>query len=432
MSLAVFGNTQGATRDFVCKEEYNENIFLDEETRNQLDSRDIYLCFCGALNFTVLNIAQDQKRSNDDDTVFSSQGDINFRCLFRGSGYGYGAEIGVKTNSGVVKRGSTVLRSSFLFFEADKIGTLKLGYTNTAADSFGICGDKFLAGYLGPGSGNLGFFYNASAGSEVSTGFPRNDGKAAKLVWISPTVSGFSTGLSFTPDSRNVGLLKNNRNRQKQFPEKADFSGMKTAYSQNIITGGFAYERGTPNGPSVKISIATWFGNGKSGNNDDSEVHNVRAYNIGLALGYGALKISMGYTDSGKSLLAKKYASQEIAGFDISQIYRLEDPNIGLRPGANAGKIYSAGIAYSWKDLTVSAGYFTSAVKFSEKEKSTADVITMAAIYECNNRMQIYVEYDHIVTDAGPIARAYGAACGLSSTGKNSANVIMIGSKISF
>jgi predicted porin len=164
-----------------------------------------------------------------------------------------------------------------------------------------------------------------------------------------------------------------------------------------------------------------------------AKVHDIRAYNIGAALIYKKFKISCGYTDNGKSLMSKSYASQEVGEeFNNTVNYRLDEPSVGVMPGANSGKLYSAGIAYSLGKLEVSAGYFKSVVKFSANEKSRANIVTLAAEYKFDRLLKLYVEYDNISTDACARARIYGKACGLSSTGKNKAKVFMVGSKINF
>jgi hypothetical protein len=425
-----------ATRDFEGADLEDEGLLLGELITDKLNESkgDIDLYFGGELHLTTLFINQKQKRNTDDNAVTSLQGDIELRCLKKYCGNGYGIELKAKANSAIIKAGYPIMRVSFLFFESDKIGIIKVGYTNTAADSFSICGDKFLVGYLGAGSCNFRAFYNNSAGSVIDTGFTFDDSKAAKIVWLSPLISGFSAGLSFTFDSRKANLFKTYRNRADDIHEKTNLSGLYANYSKNIITGGLSYEFGTPDDLNAKFSVAAWFGKGEPAINGakNMKVHNVRAYNIGVAIGYKKIKMSFGYTDNGKSLINENYAVQSGGVFNEGVDYSFDSPNIGLRPGADAGKIYSTGIAYSFGKAEISAGYFKSIVKFSNNERSKANIITLAAEYKFDRFLKVYVEYDRINTDACDRARIYGKASGLSSTGKNAANMFMIGSKINF
>ncbi|MDR1235892.1 MAG: porin [Holosporaceae bacterium] len=431
-----------ATRDFEGVNLQDEGLLLGELIVKKLEEyrkdkeylSDIDLYFGGQLHFTTLFINQDQKRSTDDNAVSSLQGDIELRCLKRYHGNGYGVEVKAKANSGIIKIGYPIMRVAFLFFESDKIGTIRVGYTNTAGDLFSICGDKFLAGYLGAGSCNFNAFYNNSAGSIIDTGFTYDDSKAAKIVWLSPLVSGFSAGLSFTFDSRQANLFKTYRNRAGGIHERANLSGLKANYSKNVITGGLSYEFGSPDDFNAKFSIAGWFGNGEPAINGakNMKVHNVRAYNVGAAMGYKKIRISFGYTDNGKSLINENYAAGDSGAFDENACYSFDDRNVGLSPGADAGKIYSAGIAYSLGKTEISAGYFCSTVKFSDSEKSKANIVTLAVEHKFDRFLKVYVEYDRINTDSCDRARILGKSSGLSPTGKNAANMFMIGSKINF
>jgi predicted porin len=263
--------------------------------------------------------------------------------------------------------------------------------------------------------------------------FPFNDNKALKATYTSPNISGFSFGVSFTPDSRKANPFKtlHPKSRNPEInEEKANFPGMRSAYSKNIITAGVNYEFGEAEAFNGKISLCGWIGEGKT-SITGVQVNNIGAYNIGAILGYKNLKLALGYADNGKSLRSKRHATADITLFDEARNYTFADPEVGLKSGANAGKTYSAGISYALSDkLTISIGYFESVVKFSNSEKSTADVITFASEYAFDRRASIYFEYDRIKSDGCARARAYGKACGISDIGKNKGNIFMTGIKI--
>jgi predicted porin len=421
--------------DYECKNEFNDDELLNEMITKHLQEAglDANLCFCGNLDFSAVFINQTEG-SDKDGTVASLQGAVNLKYLQKYDGYGFGCQIEAKTRSGIIKSGRAILDSSFLFVESDFIGLTKFGYTNTAADAFSICGDKVLVGYQGAGSGNLNCFYNASSGSIVGTGFTFDDSKAAKISWTSPIVSGFSVGLSFTPDSRDANLFKTNHDKEIcEVCGKENFVG-SSAYSKNVITAGIAYEYGAPDDFNAKFSVGGWFGKGKPGchNAGNVEVRNIRAYNVGALFGYKDFKVSLGYTDNGKSLLSTKYATQEITEFDPNRTYKIDDPDVGIKGGADAGKIYSIGFAYAFDKLVISAGYFRSEVKFSSDEKAKADIITLAVQHEFSKALGLYVEYDNIRTSTCDRALAYAAACEQSVVGKNRANAVIIGVKFNF
>ncbi|MDR1235826.1 MAG: porin [Holosporaceae bacterium] len=412
----------------------NEVKLLNEMVADELkkSGTDCPFSFRGTLNFTALSVDQDEKGDNKNG-VFALEGDIFLKYLNKYDRYSYGAEVGMKANSGIMKQGSPILRTAHLFAESETAGALKIGFIPTTADSMTVNGGSVLVGYGGAASRNLSLFYNESAGSFVDMCFPFDDNKAAKVAYSSPSFSGFSFGISFTPDSRSANPFKT-LHPKPQNPEisleKANFPGMRSAYSTNIVTGGVTYDFGDPKALNGKISLCGWVGKGNT-SVPGIRVHDVRAWNVGATVGYGDFKLALGYADNGKSLRSKRHATADIATFDKERNYTFSDPEVGLKPGADTGKMYSVGLSYAVNTkLAISAGYFTSKVKFSDSEKSVADVITLAGEYTFDKRASVYVEYDRIKSDSCARAQAYGKACGISSTGKNKGNIFMIGTKI--
>ncbi|MDR1375559.1 MAG: porin [Holosporaceae bacterium] len=412
----------------------DEGKLLNEMVNDKLKEEgiDCPLSFRGTLNFSTLFVSQDVKNNNDS-CLFALEGDIFLKNLNECDQYNLGFEIGVKASSGIMKQGSPIVRTAYVFAESPKIGILKVGFTPTMADSMTINGGSVLVGYGGAASQNLSLFYNESAGSFVDQCFPFDDGKAAKIAYLSSSLAGFTLGVSFTPDSRSANPFKTMHPKPRNpeiSEEKANFPGMRTAYSKNIVTGGVAYEFGDSEAFNGKIALCGWAGKGKT-SVTGMEVDKIRAYNVGAVLGYKSLKLALGYSDNCKSLRSKRYATADISNFDEDRDYHFTDSEVGLKPGADAGKTYSAGVSYAINDrLTASAGYFRSEVKFSSNEKSTADVFSLAVEYVLHRSASLYAEYDKIKSNSCARAQAYGKACGISSTGKNQGNMFIIGAKI--
>ncbi|MDR2766163.1 MAG: porin [Holosporaceae bacterium] len=396
------------------------------------DGIDCPFSFRGTFNFTSLFVSQDAK-SDQDNPIFALESDVFLKYLKKCDRWNLEIEIDAKVNSGIMKQGSAILRMAYVSAGSEKIGTLKIGFTSTMADSMIVDGGSVLVGYGGAASRNLSLFYKESAGSFVDMGFPFDDNKAAKITLVSPKISGFSFGISFTPDSRNANPFKTLHPKVRNpeiNEEKANFPGMRTAYSKNIITGGVAYEFGDLASFNGKVCLCGWHGNGKT-SLTGVDVNSVRAYNVGVILGYKDFKVALGYGDNGKSLRSKRYATADIHAFDENVNYTFAAPEVGLKPGADAGNTYSVGVSYAVNGrLTVSTGYFSSVVKFSSSEKSSADVLTLAGEYVLHRSGSVYIEYDRIKSDSCARAQAYSSACGISTTGKNSAHILMIGMRI--
>lgn len=419
--------------DIVYTDEY-EHMLFNEWIKDGLKKAgfDTKLCFYGDSHLTGTFVNQ----SNPDDLDSQScshQGNIYIEYQNRTNEFGYGFEIRTKQTSGIIKQGGAIFNSSYVFVEADRVGQVRLGYTNTVADNFIIGGHSLFKGYEGPGSCNFGAFYNQSAGAIISTGCQADDDKAAKIAWYSPIIKGFSAGISFTPNGKYANTF-----RKKHSDANCDNDGCwdfahTSAYSKNVLALAGKYEYGSQKSFNAALSICGWFGKGESGV-DNFAVRNIRSYGIGGNIGYKDFKIAVGYIDNGKSLLPKSYAIGEAAAFDENRNYSINDPDVGIKQGANAGKVYTYGMSYDFGRLVTYAGYFRSVVKFSsgKSERSVADIITAGAEYNFTRALSSYIEYNNIITGTCDRARGYKKACDLSYSCKNRANMVMIGTKIKF
>ncbi len=403
---------------FLCYAEENatssEDVKLLNESVDELlkeNGYDTNWSFSGILNGSAVMLHQ--SIPTDDTATASLDGDIYIRYDNKWNDLGFGLEIGNKVKSGLLKQGSAIVDTSFIYIESDKYGKFKFGYTNTAADTFSITYASVLTGYTGPDSGYLSSFYNQTSGSIISTGFDRDDGKSLKVVWLSPIVSGWSMGLSYSPNSRDGHLFKENRNKvEKDYSPKQNYAD-KDSYSKHNFTGGIAYEWGDPEAFNAKISVAGWYARGKS---DVSNVRNVCGYNVGALLGYGKYSLALGYTDNGRSLLPSHFVEpSEKAGFCS---------------GADAGKIYNIGIGYKGEKVELSAGYFHAVKKFASKQRSNSNIATFAAQYNFNRAFSAYVEYDNIRTRTCERSIETEKVVDGFAYGNNHANMFVIGSKI--
>lgn len=393
------------------------------------------LSFDGNGNAAVVFISQNKSPAFENES-FSYDGDINFHYCKRASSFGYGVECGIKTRSGIIKSGSAIVDSLYVYIESDRLGKINIGYAGTAADTFTIGGNSVFVAYGGPGSGNLSSFYDQSAGTIVSTGCHIDDGKAAKIAWFSPTVKGFSLAMSYTLDSKRAAPFK-----MKQCSENCNADSNicwdyvhSSGFSRRIFTIAGKYEYGSEEDFNAAFSAGGWFGKGEAGTIAGG-VHDVRAYQIGTILGYKKFKAAFGFIDCGRSIVDKHRAIGESYVFDKNANYDVHDPRVGLKHGADAGKIYTWGMSYKVNDrLTLSTGYFRSVVNFSDKssDKASANIFTAGAEYKVNNALSLYAEYNNIITKTCDRAQTYMKACEQGCTGTNRANMLVIGSKIYF
>lgn len=392
-----------------------ESKLLHEIFLEQLEQRDIETnwSFDGEINFSAVAVKQDVEF--DDSFSTAMDGDIYLRyqnTFF--DDYGWGLVIGTKAQSGIIKQGSAIVDSSYLYLEGDKLGKLKFGYTNSAADTFSICYASALTGCAGADGANFSSFIGQTSGTIIGTGFDKDDGKCLKVVWLSPMISGWSCGLSYSRNSRDGHLFKEKRNKtEKDYSPTQNFAD-QSGYMMDNFTGGISYEYGDLNDFNCKVALAGWFGRGMA---DLKKVRHIRGYNLGAILGYKEFKLALGYTDNAKSMLSAN----------------LPEPGttaLGATKGANNGKVYNIGLGYNDGKWEFSTGYFYSVKKFTPNDKATAKIATVAAQYNVNKTFSVYVEYDNIrmkTTD-----RIYNTELDSDgfAYGNNRANMFVFGTKV--
>ena len=330
--LFLFQQNLADFNNYECKGNYNENEYLNEFAEKFLYPSDIdhNLCFCGNLNinsvFTDQKIKFDEPQEN-----LITRGNLNLKYLGSNDGIGYGLELNTEIASGKIKEGRPIMDSFFIFLEKDRIGKVQVGFTKSAASKFSINGGDVLVGYGSFGSNCLRSFYNHSTGSIIGVESPIDNKNSAKISWISPMIKGFSIGASYSPSEKNISLIKSENQKLKNGKKVYSHSDSQwnffdaSPYSKNMFTIGTSYEHGSLEDIFYKFSVSSWIGKGKT-DKENFGVNEVKAIHIGAMLGYKDLKISAGFTDSGKSLIASQ-----------------KNQNTGFKQ--RAGKQYSLGIS---------------------------------------------------------------------------------------
>lgn len=396
-----------------------EDQLLNEFVKDKLAEIGINtnLRFYGDINTTFASTHQTLDRENPTAVI---EGNVYIAYDNRYGDLGYGLNIGNKIKSGELKQGAAIVDTSYLYLQSDKYGKVKFGYTNSAGDEFSLTYAAVLTGYKGPDSGNLSAFSTQTSGTIIGTGFDRDDSKALKVVWLSPKISGWTFGLSYSPNSRDGHLFMEKRNKlAKDYHPSQNFAD-QSSYSKHNVSGGIAYEHGCDKGFYGKVAVAGWWAKGEA---DHTKVKNVAGYNVGALLGYKNYKLAFGFTDNGTSMLPEKLEG-------------VENPKVGFLAGADAGKIYNIGIGCTLGKAELSAGFFHAVRKFSHNERTNTNITTLAAQYNFNKTLSTYIEYNHVRartcersfnTELDP---AYGGD-GIAFP-NNDANIFMIGAKVNF
>lgn len=393
----------------------------------------------GELKFGFVTSNQSLSGDVDNPTAFLD-GDVNLNYKKVIDGIGWGFKIKANARSGLVKQGSAIVDTSYLFADTDKLGEFRIGYSKSAGSIFSVSYADIMTGYNLIDSGNASCFFAQTAGTILGTGFDKDDGKCLKFVWISPTVKGWKLGFSYAPNSRDGHLFKERRNKsEKDFSYAQNFAD-ESAYIEDSFTAGISYEYGDPEAFNAKVAVAGWLAQGKS-SNPTSRVRNVQGYNVGAILGYGKYKLGLGYTDNINSMIPKTLGDTKWKdeGGLVPGGKQGDEYIVGMGGEANAGKIYNVGVGYFGDKWEMSAGYFQAEKKWSPDDKATSKIATVAVQYNIDKMVSAFVEYNNIRTECADriyYSEIYSEtdngtkANSFKAYGRNRANMFIVGAKI--
>jgi len=378
-------------------------------------------------DLTLAFVASNQYLSEKVDvSSFSLDGNvyIDYKKVIDGVGFGF--EIGTKARSGMIKGGAAIVDTSYLFADSDKLGQFRIGYSKSAGSIFSVSYADVMTGYNLVDSGFTPIFFAQPSGSILGTGFDKDDGKSLKFVWLSPTISGWSMGLSYAPSSRDAHLFKAKFNKYERDYSIAQNFADKTSYIRDSFTAGISYEYGDPEAFNMKVAVAGWLAQGRS---SSTRIRNVRGYNVGTIFGYGKYKLALGYTDNINSMipqtLTNNFTWNDARG--ISHV-------VGMGPGANNGKVCNIGIGYFGDKWELSAGYFHAVKKWSNDDRVNSNIATVAVQYNVDKVVSAFVEYNNI--RARTCDRVYYSELDKRDGGdgfafeSNRANLFIVGAKI--
>jgi hypothetical protein len=398
--------------------------FLKEKTEGVPLLGDLSISGKLQFGFVAANQYLSKIKENDIPSAFMD-GDVNINYKTVVDGIGWGFKIGTKARSGLIKSGSAIVDTSFLFADSDKLGQFRLGYSKSAGAIFSISYADAMTGYNIVDSGNLATFFAQTSGTIIGTGFDKDDGKSLKLVWLSPTIKGWSLGLSYAPNSRDGHLFKEKRNKvEKDFSKTQNFAD-ESGYTKDSFSAGISYEYGNPEAFNLKLSVAGWLAQGRS---DNSDPKNVKGYNLGAIFGYGKYKLALSFTDNKDSMLPKVLTNDK-TWTDSKGVSHV----VGMGPGANNGKVYTAGLGYFGEKWEMSAGYFHAVKKWSDNDRAQTNIATVAVQYNVDKVWSAFIEYDNVRTKTSDRIY-YSELCDENPDGvgyrNNRANLIVAGIKV--
>jgi len=236
----------------------------------------------------------DQKNdSNLRKTEFSNRMRLKFTPTAKAdNGLEYGARLRIRTAG----PGNTVTADRSYIFANGAFGTVQAGTINGLSDEYGVIGPN-VDGISGSPDGFWATFYNGSMPYVMGSLRTLESGdNGTKVVYLTPSFSGFQLGAAYTP---KYGDTATSVNRVK---------GSKTYSDMGEVQ---AYYKGTVGAVGLEGSVAYQFADAEAAATKDlSSVH------AGLNVSYGALVVGGSYANSGKSGYAKT-----ARGIDNQQVW---------------------------------------------------------------------------------------------------------------
>lgn len=309
-------------------------------------------------------------------TEFANRMRITFTPTAKAdNGLEYGARMRLRANSGTSNARQTDADRAFIFANG-AFGTVQGGVINGLADEYGIIGPNVegIAGspdaqYINNYVNGLGVPYVLGSLRTLESG-----DASTKVVYLTPSFSGFQVGAAFTPV---YGSSNTNVERRKGVTPYRDIGEIQATY------------KGEFGAVAVEASAAYQFGKADiSGTEDLSSVH------VGANVAFGGLKIGGSYAFSGDS----GYATGA-TGVDDQQIWIL-GANYTVGPvilavnytdaqgvdsgfaGLNArAHLWQAGVTY-----TIAPG-FTTGLEYSYLDNKVGTVNNDANIFLLDTRL---------------------------------------------
>jgi len=339
----------------------------------------------GIADFQYVHRSQDSEHgafSRRD--VFVNDTEIHFhfaKTIDNGLRYGGVIELEADVTAANHDEGDPADKT-YLFLE-NKFGRVELGSNSDvghmmsvdastlAAATGGIHGDYDLFVHF-PHSGgdHIGLIHSPSLPLAHKHGASED---AAKITYISPRIKNLQFGLSFVPDSGDVGTASGSSGvgNDEQF--------------ENVINTAFNYQASYSD-LAINSSLAIEFGDAENAAEED-----LAAWTAGFNATYQSFTLGGSFGDWGRSMLEKASTS-------------------------NDGRFWSAGIAYEYGDFNASLSYLR-----SDMDNNQTEVTSIGLDYRAIAGLTPYIEFN--MFDVGP---------GDVSVKGNNGTVMLTGIKLAF
>ena len=258
------------------------------------------------------------------------------------------------------------ISEAYIYLGSDAIGNFQFGDTN-GVSSLMMYDATDVMGGTGGFDGNLEKQVNVTRGVDFgqSIGYVNNgSSRSTKITYMSPEVSGWQAGLSYTPDTSQYGRVPNTN--------ALDSSGNRITgnapYAVNHVEGGLSF---TEDVGAYTVGVYVVGALGKAhmprGLTSTGEYLNpVKAWQFGTLVDYQNYQFGAGYFNNGKSYMRRSTNFTNTHGFNLAMSY-------GMGP-------VSLALGYTGTERTVTAG------------KAKADISSFTVDYSVADGLAVYGE----------------------------------------
>ncbi len=367
------------------------------------------------------------------------------------TGYGYGYVINFKSLPGY----SPNINRNYIQFTHNDLGAIQFGAVKGIDDSMAKHAYTLIGGSAGLDGSAPGYF-NFSEGVYDGVHMIGTPDIATKINWVSPSVSGFKVGISYTPNTSHVGNL----GRDNSVNQSEDSIGNTTAiypdkkvspYGLNNMVYGIVYEK-TWGECLVGLSALAIKENSRFVFNKDvaydktatktlpatKKIYKTQrstAYQLSGSLQVRAWEFAGSWMDNGKARLMTS-GILELLDTEDSKYrgsYTSRDAYLGT-----SGISWNAGTRYTFGAYQAAVGYFQTDRKTDAIRSASLKTITTTLDFKAAEGLTFFGEVDYIRTKTNDRAISeaqayYDAEKNAKVAVKNnSGTVVIIGTKVSF
>lgn len=339
--------------------------------------------------------------------------------------YGASIELGDASTS---PAGTTqpLIRSSYLFTESKfgrtELGTnepaskiMKLDASSIAKATGGVDGDAFyynnnIVGHIDEGSGLFRTTVKYITGPNLpieSRG--ELTGRYNKITYFTPEFSGFQIGVSYAPDTAEMGGLGNMKPSKSAIFDTDPPNQYNDADFKNLFTGGISYNTKLSYDIDLKLSSTWQFAEAKPYNSASpasyEKIRDIKAYALGTQIEYKNYAIAGSISHWGRSM--NTY---------VNDVFN----------NANS-RYYTIGMSYTADKYGISLTYMN-----TSRMKSKVYLASLGLEYNLGSGLLPYIEGNLFGFKPYGVTYKSDDTSNNAIAPKNRGNVVLMGMKVKF